>query len=270
MQTLEVHGNRYQLPGTWNEMTRLQLLDVLRILYGPESSLPTKLRLLSVLGGVNLSVLLDLPAVQCVQLYEAVDFLFDEEQGLTQQLLPVLVLERRYDRARTKWVGPGSEFRNLLFGEFIFADTYFQAWAKHQSAAALNLFLATLYRAQVPGLSPSDPRWKGDQREPFNEHRIEHFAATLRHLDDAQKLAIVTWYRGCRRQLELEFPEVFGVHESDAGGRQGSGDWGRVLRKLSGGAFGPVDTTALQNVRTLLAEMQDAAREYQKALKNAK
>ncbi|GAA3954113.1 hypothetical protein [Hymenobacter algoricola] len=270
METLDVHGKRYQVPGTWNEVTRLQLLDVLRILYGPESTWPQKLRLLSVLSGVNLSVLLELPAVQCVQLYDLTDFVFDEEQCLTQQLLPVLMLPARHDKARTKWVGPRSEFRNLLFGEFIFADTYFRAWATHQSAEALHLFLAVLYRAQVPGLSPRDPRWQGDQREAFNEHRLEHFASKLCHLDDATKLAVATWYRGCRRQLEQEFPEVFDVHETDAGGSQQAGDWGRVLRKLSGGAFGPVDTTARQNVRVLLAEMQDAARDYQKALKNAK
>lgn len=36
-------------------------------------------------------------------------------------------------------------------------------------------------------------------------------------------------------------------------------DWGRVLRKLSGGVFGTVAQTAGQPLRSVLAEMQDFA-----------
>ncbi|TGE26899.1 hypothetical protein [Hymenobacter metallicola] len=264
MTTLQIWGTSYRVPTTWNELTRPQLLAVVRILYGPEGQLPRPLCLLSVLSGVSLAQLLQLPAVQCVQLYSVTDFVFDEEQWLTQQLLPVLKV------GVNKYAGPRSVLGNVLFGEFIFADTYFRAWATGRSAQALHLFLATLYRPVVPGLSPSDPRWQGDQRQPFNEHRLEYFAAKLQHLPDDQKLAITTWYRGCRAQLEQEFPEVFDVQQQEAGARQDGGDWGRVLRKLSGGAFGTLEQTARQHVRTLLAEMQDAARDYQKALKNSK
>ncbi|WBA42986.1 hypothetical protein [Hymenobacter canadensis] len=263
MIPLQIWGTKYSVPASWNELTRAQLLGVMGILYGsPECPpLPPRLRLLAVLSGVPVAQLLALPAVQCVQLYAATDFVFDEQQRLTEQLLP----ELQALGSRVRWVGPRSSFRNLLFGEFIFADTYFRAWSTHRSAQALDWFLATLYRPLVPGLGPSDVRWQGDRREPFNEHRTEYLAQTLTRIPDAQKLAIATWYRGCRGQLEQEFPEVFEVHEADAGSAQQAGDWGRVLRKLSGGAFGTLEQTSRQHARTILAEMQDLARDYAKA-----
>lgn len=254
MEDLQIGRTRYRVPSTWNELTRAQLLAVMGVLYGPAHKLPVKLRLLSVLSGAPLPPLLAQPELVVVQLYSLTDFVASEEHRLTEQLLPEVKVGSR------RFVGPRSSFRNLLFGEFIFADTYFRAWATHRSAAALDLFLATLYRPAVPGLGPSDPRWRGDRREEFNEHRTEYLASKLTSLPDAQKLAITTWYRGCRTQLELEFPEVFELHEE--ANRRPKGDWGQVLRKLSGGAFGPLEQTARQHTRTLLAEMQDRARHY--------
>ncbi|MBO3270747.1 hypothetical protein [Hymenobacter defluvii] len=270
METLQLGSKRYQVASTWNQLKRPQLLHVVRVLYGPQSHWPLKLRLLSALSGAHFHDLLSLPAVQAVQLYPLTDFLFDEDQYLTEQLLPEVRVPIQYIKQwRARWVGPRSSFRNLLFGEFIFADTYFRLYATRQSAEALDLLVATLYRPLVPGMSPSHPQWQGDRREPFNEHRTEYYAKHLRHLPDAEKLAILTWYRGCRQQLEREFPEVFEAAEGITSNQQ-AGDWGRVLRKLSGGAFGPLDQTARQHARTVLAEMQDMARDYQKALKNAK
>ncbi|WP_400194045.1 hypothetical protein [Hymenobacter sp. B81] len=264
MESLRLGKTAYQVPSTWNELTRRQLLEVVRVLYGPENALPRKLRLLSVLTGAPLSLLISFPGVQVVQLYALTDFVFDNDHRLTEQLLPVV------RTGLLTWAGPRSSFRNLLFGEFIFADTYFRAWATGRSAEALDLFLACLYRVPVRGLSPRDPRWRGDRRVPFNEHRLEYYARQLKPLPDDVKLAITTWYRGCRGQLEREFPEVFDVHEEDAHQhKQHAGDWGRVLRKLSGGAFGTLEQTALQHTRTILAEMQDAARDYERAKKQA-
>jgi hypothetical protein len=80
-----------------------------------------------------------------------------------------------------------------------------------------------------------------------------------------EKLAVVTWYRGCRAQLAQEFPDVFVAAEEDAtASAKQAPDWGRVLRKLSGEAFGPVGQTAGQPLRLVLAEMQDLAADYQR------
>ncbi|OUJ68672.1 hypothetical protein [Hymenobacter crusticola] len=264
MHTLQIGAKSYQVPTKWNQLSKKQLLQVVRILYGPKpKQWDIRLLLLSAISA-PIGVLLNQSAIVVVQLYPLTDFLFAEDQFLTEQLLPEFKLPVQHDAKRTRWVGPKSSFRNMLFGEFIFADTYFRLYTTRQVPEALDYLVATLYRPIIPKLGPSNPRWNGDRRQSFNEHQTEYFIERLKHLAEDEKLAILTWYRGCRAQIEREFPEVFEAAE-EAVKTKDAGDWGRVLRKLSGGAFGTLEQTAQQNTRTILAEMQDIARAHTKA-----
>ena len=75
------------------------------------------------------------------------DFLLGETCGLTAQLLPWLSGPRTWWRlGRLKLWGPLASLSNLRFGEFIFADAYFVAYATRQDAGALEMLLAVLYR----------------------------------------------------------------------------------------------------------------------------
>ena len=124
----------------------------------------------------------------------------------------------------------------------------------------LDQFLTVLYRPVRRDASPERADWTGDVRLPFNEHQLESRTPRVAKVPPIQKLAVLAWYRGCRAQLAQEFPDVFVAAEQDAGaGARQAPDWGRVLRKLSGGAFGAVQQTASQPLRLLLAEMQDLA-----------
>ena len=263
MERLEIWGRHFTPASTWNELTREQLAGVVQVLYGPAEFWPARLRLLSVISGTELELLIELPEVQVKALYGLTDFVFSDEHRLTRQLLPELRLAVRHDHKRRRWAGPGDALGGVKFGEFMFADTYFCQYALRQSPEALSHFIAALYRPMRPGVGPGQPDWNGDYRQPFNEHNLAHDAAMLRHLPEADQLSILLWYRGCRAQLVADFPDVFDVSDSPATG-QPKGDWGRVLRQLSGGAFGPLEQTAGQHLRTILAEMNDRAREARK------
>ncbi|MCA8830522.1 hypothetical protein [Hymenobacter pini] len=264
MERLEIWGKQYSPASTWDELTRGQLAGVIEVLYGPEQFWPAKLRLLSIVSGAPLEQLIELPKFQVEQLYPLTDFIFTEEHYLTRQLVPEL---RVPAPKPLRLLGPGDSLQGVLFGEFIFADTYFCQYAKRKSAAAFNHFLAALYRPmrRGPGIRPGHPEWTGDTRERFNEHNVGYYARYLNQVPDVDRLCILAWYRGCRQQLVQEFPEVFDVAtEAAPGSRQESADWGRVLRLLSGGAFGPLEQTAGQHLRTILAEMNDRAKEARK------
>ncbi|WBO86245.1 hypothetical protein [Hymenobacter yonginensis] len=260
MERLDIWGRHFAPASTWNELTRAQLAGVVAVLYGPEQFWPAKLRLLSVVSGAPLELLIELPEVQVRQLYSLTDFLFSDEHPLTRQLLPEL---RVATPRPLTLAGPGDALSGVHFGEFIFADTYFCLYAKRQSAEAFDHFLAALYRPMRTdkGLRPGHPDWSGDARQRFNEHNVGYFARYMHQVPDVDRLSILLWYRGCRQQLVAEYPDVFDVAtEAAAGSRQESADWGRVLRQLSGGAFGPLEQTAGQHVRTILAEMNDRAK----------
>lgn len=269
MERLEIWGRHFTPASTWNELTRPQLGQVVHVLYGPAEFWPARLRLLSIISGAELELLIELPECQVKALYGLTDFVFCDEHRLTRQLLPELVLPRRVNPKCRRFVGPGDALAGVSFGEFMFADTYFCQYALRQAPEALDHFLAALYRPARKGVGPGQADWNGDARQAFNEHNVAHYAQLLRHVADVDKLSVLLWYRGCRAQLQADFPDVFDQADGPAPAQQPKGDWGRVLRQLSGGAFGPLEQTARQPAGNILAEMNDRAREARK-LKTAR
>lgn len=265
METLQIGTTIKQVPSTWNELRRRQLLDVLAELFS-EPQPDRRLRLLSIITGFRLPLLTGLAPDVLAQLLPLVDFLTSDDHLLTEQLLPTLGLPGRHFTERPAiWHGPRGHLRNVLFGEFIFADTFFVLYALHGKQKHLDQFLTVLYRPAQRDARPENPDWTGDVRLPFNEHQLEARTPRVRHVPALEKLAVLTWYRGCRTQLAEEFPDVFTLAEEEAPPQAGQApDWSRVLRKLAGGAFGAVEQTARQPLRLVLAEMQDAAAEFQR------
>lgn len=275
METLQIGAITQRVPSTWNELTRKQLLRVLAELYAAKQPTGVRLRLLSLLTGFRMPLLSGLPADVLAQLLPLVDFVTSETHYLTAQLLPTLKVPGRHVTEPVATLhGPRAYLSNVTFGEFMFADTFFLhyhlATKKHRLAnrsTILDKFLAVLYRPGKRNPNPEAPDWNGDVRIAFNEYHLERRTPRLAPVPELEKLAVLTWYRGCRQQLATEFPDVFAVADEDEKSPEKAPQWDRVLRKLSGGAFGPVQQTAGQPLRLVLAEMQDAAVEYQR-LKN--
>jgi hypothetical protein len=279
METLQIGKTIKKFASTWNELRRQQLLNILNEIYS-EAQPDRRLKLLSLLTGFRLPLLAGLPVDILAQLLPLVDFIESEAHVLTEQLLPTLTIPGRHvtEKAAT-WHGPLGHFQNLLFGEFIFADTFFVLYLLHGKKEYLDKFITVLYRPArrvkaAAGLveqdaSPEDLDWTGDVRLPFNEHQLDIRTPRVFRVAALEKAAVLTWYRGCRSQLALEFPDVFVEADKDSStSSKQAPDWGRVLRKLSGGAFGAVTQTASQPLRLILAEMQDMATDVQRLKKN--
>lgn len=239
-----------KVAATWDELSRRQLDLLLPILYGsyPDAN-QQRIEALEVVLGVSRPLLLRLTDVELVQAFWLTDFLLVEPMTLTRQLLPDVTPARLLPT----YYGPAAELANVSFLEFAFADAYFVAYANSQEVQWLDQLVATLYR---PGRRMAKGLAAGDRRQPFNEHLIEAQAARLARLPRLTRLAILTWYHGCRRALEQRYPLVF----TAAGEQQDKGHpdgWGYVLREMSGQAFGNYDETARQLAHQVLAKMND-------------
>jgi hypothetical protein len=246
---------------TWNQLTRPLLLRVLGVLYSPGSDEnQLRIRLLAVLLQLPLAtVLYRVTPVQIIQIKHLTDFVL-EGVGLTAQLLPLVRLPLRRDVLRRRWWGPRENLRNVRFLEFIFADSYFVAVSREpQNPAWLDKLVAVLYRPQRRPYRPKAVDYAGDRREDFNSVHVLTRADRLALLPQLEKLAVLTWYRGCRAQLEKDFPLVFTPANEDAAAQATDG-WAHVARELSGGAFGTLEQTERQLVRDVLAKMEDDAR----------
>lgn len=249
-------GRIKAVPGSWNSLTRPLLLRIVGVLYSPhDNETQLRIRLLSLLLQVPLAtVLLRFTPEQIIQIKWLTDFVLSEA-GLTVQLLPSL---------RPRWwqrrlYAPRENFRDVRFLEFIFADAYFIAYCKAPAETQwLDNLVATLYRPQRRPYRPRAVDYQGDRRQPFNSIHVATRAARLATLGMAEKLAVLTWYRGCRAKLEQDFKLVFTAANQE-GATQGSDGWAHVARELSGGIFGTLDQTENQLVRDVLAKMNDDA-----------
>ena len=249
MHDVTIDAQAKKVASTWDELGPGQLLALAPILYGVYTD-PIRQRLdaLRVLLGISPALLLRFTPVQLVEIKWLAAFLFDESCTLTRQLLPHV----RAGRLRRRLWGPTAGLSNLRFLEFVFADSYYVAYCQGQEATWLDQLLAVLYR---PGRTWGAAA-AGDQRQPFNENLLERNAARVARLSPATKLAILTWYRGCRHALEQRYPLVFAAPEATSSSA-GGGDWSQVLRELSGQAFGDFEQTGRQHLHTVLAKMQD-------------
>jgi hypothetical protein len=266
MHNVFIAGRKKDVAESWNELTREQLLQLMPILYGAYTDLQRqRIELLWVLFGINWALGLAITPVQYAQILPLTDFLLAETVGLTTQLLPSVQL-RWYHRRL--W-GPADSLRNVSFLEFVFADSYFMAYANSQDEQWLHKLLAVLYRPQRFPYRPNSTTYGGDRRQDFNENLVEARAQQLAQLPMAEQRAILTWYRGCRQALEQKYPLVFTPeHEQQA--VDNSGGWAHVLREMSGQAFGTLEQTGRENLHTVLAKMEDDTRRAQELQRQAK
>lgn len=251
MHDVQIGRYQRQVSERWNELSRRQLLRVVRELHRPlAAGQDVRLALLQILFRVPRRVLRQLNAVQLLELRPLTDFLADTRRyaPLTTQLLPVLRAPWRL----TRYHGPAERFRNLSFAEFIDADTFFLLYLKKQEAAALDSLLAVLYRPQRADYDPAAPDYTGDIRQDYNPHLLAARAARLAGLSPATKLAVLLWYTGCRRDLERRYPRVFDGDNEETASTSG---WQDVLLNLSDGVH-RVTATAAQPLHTVMREMQ--------------
>jgi hypothetical protein len=235
---------------TWDELSREQCRLLLPILYGKYTDAnQQRIEILEVLLGVSRPLILRLTSVHLIQIFWLTDFLLKEPVTRTRQLLPTV----KPGRLSPLYYGPADELTNISFLEFAFADAYFVAYANTGEAEWLDQLVATLYRRprrMAEGLAV------GDRRLPFNENLIEAEASRLARLPKLSKLAIATFYRGCRHALEQRYPHVFTLANQEQAKGHPDG-WAYVLREMSGQAFGNYAETGRQLAHQVLAKMND-------------
>jgi hypothetical protein len=113
------------------------------------------------------------------------------------------------------YYGPENNFYNITLREFIFAEMNFTSFVKSKELKYLNNIIATLWRKQVKPYKPNNVNYKGDRREHFNDFLLFKRSRKIRFLRKYKKMAIFTFYSGCRSSLQNEFPHIF---SSDNGG----------------------------------------------------
>jgi len=208
MTIIEINKRLYTVPTCWNELTRRQLLDVMKIIYSPLlfTIEAAYLKLLKTITGMGWYHFFSAPITELEEYLYLVDFLFKENE-LVKQVIPVY----------KNMYGPADDFNNLIMAEFIFTEDIYLKFcdSKKEDINLLDQLVAILYR---PTKKAYDHKLNkdGDPRMPFNENIcIYNAKKCVRRWPANVKHAILHWYQGCQQKLINEIKEFSTGDEGD-------------------------------------------------------
>lgn len=246
------------IPGSWEELTGEQFLNVSNALYGITDATERLAYIcLCLMGRKNARTL---PAETLIaDVFPVLDWI-ETQPAVTEQRIPCVQVGLR------KYYGPESDFNNLKMVEYDFADRelFMFLLAKKEadiekSAHHLWRFAACLYR---PGkwLYNSRKDKDGDIRIKFNENTLNYHANKMRrHLPDGFAFATLLWFKACRVLLTQLYPAVFKRAEDDtpADTYLELPNHFNLMRKIAEkGTYGTYDKVEEQYLHTILLELE--------------
>jgi hypothetical protein len=253
MNCVFINNKKYTAPGSFNELSKEQLLHIIALLHSRLNKISYQMKVLFTLVSFKKK---DLKGVNAEHLYDMLaltDFTLTKI-NLTKNLLPEIKVNG------ITLHGPSDRLSNIIFIEFIKAEKYYIDYAKTNNEASLNKLVAILYRPQRIDISATDPKFDGDIRERYNDHFIESRSAVGSPLAGVPiniKRAIFFFYQSCRESIVAIFPEIFQEPEEGSKPEKGSQGWTDVLINLAGNKFGDMEATAHTRLYTILATLKN-------------
>lgn len=249
MTIITINKKDFAIPTEWNELSPEQLLMVMDTIYLKQYE-PVKmlLKLLKVLLNVGYFRWLKIKADDLNEFLYLTGFLVQGNLNFYKQLIPV------YDG----YHGPADEIGNMEGGEFVFSEHYHELWWNDKNnLQALDDFVAVIYRPVKKGYDlKKDP--DGDPRVPFNENVCSYLAKTvIWKWPMPVKLAIATWYAGCRQKMVNDNRDVFG----------GNGEAAKyglisILRAIAEkGTYGTFEKVERMKLSLMMIEMNETVEE---------
>lgn len=200
-----------KMPVSWQELTQPQFIAIYRVIDGADPDY----RFLSVMTGIRSDLLKKLSAYELLKLSEGIDFI-----GRAGNCYSDFIIQELPGGHLT---APKPKLSGLTFGQFIFADAYYNDWCQLLSETSLNKFIACLYL--IPG-------------EIFNHENIEQRIIPLGKIDLEIRKAIVLNYGLISVWLQKAYPLIF-VEHAEATGREDqpkpqSSGWVNLFESLVG------------------------------------
>jgi hypothetical protein len=175
------------------------------------------------------------------EILQHIDWLFDKN-GLTKQLIPEFCSLH----------GPASEWDNLTMAEWNACEIYYHLMVTEDDVDAQNKIIAVMYREMKPGYDlKRDP--DGDARAAFNANEIDFYTEQIRVWPDEVKMAILTWFDGCRQQMKDLYPELF--EGSPTKNEEKDPGMFQVIRQLSGQKYGSFKEVEQMSVHVAAREL---------------
>jgi hypothetical protein len=197
----DLNNKKLLCPGSFNELSRTQLLTIIELLYATGDETRKRFRMLRELFNYGRSTKTSwilrwkMSPEAYVEMFPLTDFIF-KESDLTKNLLPSV----RVPFSFKKLSGPDDRLNNIVFIEFIKCERFYNKFQKTREVKHLDKLIAVLYRAKKKSY---DPLKDGDIREKYIDENkfIDHQAKLISRLPIRVRLSILHYYHGCRNYI---------------------------------------------------------------------
>ncbi len=263
MKTIELNKKHYPYIESWDQLSQKQLLKVMDILFLKEYKAEQMLlKLLQVITNVSTATFFKWEMEEAEEYFYLLKFLLTPEIKFTKNILPW------YQHSHTKFYGPADFLDNLRMKEFTLTEDLYMTWydSEKKNKEALDEMVAILYRP-APSNYDFEKNPEGDTREKFNQNISQYYAIThIYQWPVNVKLAIATWYAGCRYHIVKHNPEVF----SGAGDPALYGLVSVMLSVAESNVFGDFEKVEEQYVSMVMMQLNETiqkAKQLEKASK---
>lgn len=176
-----------KVPASWEELTERQFLAISRVIDGADPDY----HFLATMTGIKKDLLKRLSAYEMLKLSEGIDFIGKAGSFYSDFIIRELPWKNL--------TAPKPKLSGLTFGQFIFADAYYNDWSLLYNETALNKFIASLYL--LPG-------------EKFNNENTAERIEPIGNIDINIRKAIALNYSLITIWLQKAYPLIFVEHEA--------------------------------------------------------
>jgi len=169
-------------PSSWAELTQQQFIAISRTVNGIEPDF----RFLSALTGIDQNLLKKLSPFDLFKLTEAIDFIGRAGNSYSEFLISKI--------PGTDFIAPKPKLAGVIFGQFIYAESYYNDWLSTKEDLTLNNFIASLFLIQG---------------EKFNNQSIADNALKIKSVKSDIRQAIAFNYGLIRIWLQKCYPLIF-------------------------------------------------------------
>lgn len=283
MKLVEINRKFYNVPETWNELSKEQLLQLMQLFYSTKYyTEQAQLKLLKIITGMSWWEFFRAPVTTCERrVFNPFQFRFplsiyyflarrtcygmDEYLYLTNFFVLDNKLTKNLIPRYKEFYGPADECSNLRMSEFVFSEHYYMQWSEQrEDEKLLDNLVAVLYRVKKRNYNVTTNE-DGDPRIAFNENLCEYYATSQVSAWPMEvKLAIAQFYEACRMKLAEDNDEVFG-----GGGEPAKhGLISIMIAVAESHAFGPFKEVEQLHVNMVMIQLKEQIHKANEAKRN--
>jgi len=264
MNKVRIDSASFQLPSSWDELTREQFLFVSNLFNRRLSIIEFKVKVLLHCLAIKPILINRIEPEDIHFLCQSFDFLI-KDVSLTKNLIPVI--SKRFFR----FYGPSDKMLHCTFGEFTRAHNRLDQYIKTKDENVLNEIIAILYR-------PKKSFWfirkyltnNKDPRRKLHDISVKKRTVKFSTIDPNIKYGIFLFFTGVLNSLPIQFPNVFRKKEDQ--GEDNKFGWVPLVISL---ADGKTDDESLErvlnsNLYNVFFGLEQKAIEYFKYLQETK